>query len=647
MRSVSIIASILYCLVAFAQSPKDSLWLNFNNPNLPAEERLVSIHRLARSLMYSNPDSSISLALVEFQYAEAQRDSPFMANALNLQGGSLTLKGDFAGALDKFYRMLEIREALLDTSGIAGAYNNIGNIYFHKGDYNKALSYYIRSLHHEQMLPGEAGIATSYINIGSIYALQEEYDRASDYFKRALSLYEKHDETNGMASCYANLGNIYKSLDSMAIARDYYLKGVPLMETTNDYYNLGILYANLATLYYQAEQFDTMFQYFEKSEALRNALDDRLGLSRLQADRGQAYVHLGRYRQAVHDCERSYDLASKYNAFADMHEACECLYKAHKGLNQNEIALTYHETLARLDDSIALDKANIQLQSMEFVAKVKEDSLAREEEKLNLEERHAQELHQKSTQRNILLGAGSTLLILLVVLYQVYLRTRKKKDEIEAAKHRTDELLLGNLPPDVASELITTGKTSAREFDNVTVLFTDFVGFTLSSQEKAPAEILAELEEVYAAFDEIIGRHGVRKIKSIGDGYMAAGGLPVASAETVRQTVLAALELQAFVQAYNEKQTALGKAPVGMRVGLHTGPVIAGIIGFQNFQYDLWGDTVNLANRMEAHGIPGEVNISRAIFELLQDAPDLIFTSRGPIDVKGREGVEMWLVGKK
>jgi class 3 adenylate cyclase len=196
------------------------------------------------------------------------------------------------------------------------------------------------------------------------------------------------------------------------------------------------------------------------------------------------------------------------------------------------------------------------------------------------------------------------------------------------------------------NELLATGELKAREFVDVAVLFTDFIGFTRVAELMQPQEILTELNFIYGKFDEIVARHNIRKIKSIGDSYMAAGGLPISSRETTRQTILAALDMQAFLEKYSTTRESEGKQSLFMRVGIHVGPVVAGIVGFKNFQYDIWGDTVNLASRMEHRSERGKVNVSKAVYELLQDDETLRFNSRGHLEVKGKGPMEMWFVEK-
>jgi class 3 adenylate cyclase len=190
-------------------------------------------------------------------------------------------------------------------------------------------------------------------------------------------------------------------------------------------------------------------------------------------------------------------------------------------------------------------------------------------------------------------------------------------------------LLLNVLPAPIAEKLKRQKGIIAERYDDVSVLFADIVGFTPLSVRLAPSELLEMLNRVFSGFDELAGQHGVEKIKTIGDAYMVAGGLPEPHTDHLGAMAAMALAMQAQI-----KQLTIESSPLNLRIGLHVGSVIAGVIGIRKFIYDVWGDTVNTASRLESHGLPGRIHVSESVRDRLQKR--YVFEPRGVIDLKGR-----------
>jgi len=185
------------------------------------------------------------------------------------------------------------------------------------------------------------------------------------------------------------------------------------------------------------------------------------------------------------------------------------------------------------------------------------------------------------------------------------------------------------------------GFAAARQFEKVTILFTDFKGFTSISEKLSPQDLVREIDKCFRAFDTITSKYNIEKIKTIGDSYMAAGGLPVPNSTHAEDVVKAALEIRDYMKSYRTESGI----PIEVRVGINTGSVVAGIVGTKKFQYDIWGDAVNTASRMESAGEPGKVNISENTFNLVKNKFDCFY--RGEISAKGKGSIRMYFVGYK
>ena len=218
-------------------------------------------------------------------------------------------------------------------------------------------------------------------------------------------------------------------------------------------------------------------------------------------------------------------------------------------------------------------------------------------------------------------------------------------DEAQAVAERefarSEELLLNILPPTIASRL-KNGEAVTDAYEEVTVLFADIVSFTNFAATTSPKDLVEILNTIFSAFDEMAERHGLEKIKTIGDAYMAASGIPDPCNDHAHRMARMALEMSRWIEEFRKVR----QIQIGLRVGIHTGPVVAGIIGTKKFIYDLWGDTVNLASRMESHGAENSIQVSAQTHAQIQES--FILEPRGLIDVKGRGQVEAyWLKGLK
>ena len=221
-------------------------------------------------------------------------------------------------------------------------------------------------------------------------------------------------------------------------------------------------------------------------------------------------------------------------------------------------------------------------------------------------------------------------------------RVEQRTGELRQEKERSEQLLLNILPAEIADRLMRTNQSPAEHFEEATILFADIVGFTSISARIEPMQLVAGLNQIFSAFDQLTEKYGLEKIKTIGDAYMVVGGLPASRPDHCEAIANMALDMQAYMQ---EVENVFGES-LQIRIGINTGPVIAGVIGIKKFIYDLWGDAVNVASRMESHGKPGYIQVTDATYLQLQNK--YLLEPRGTIEVKGRgEMMTYWLLGRR
>ena len=221
---------------------------------------------------------------------------------------------------------------------------------------------------------------------------------------------------------------------------------------------------------------------------------------------------------------------------------------------------------------------------------------------------------------------------------KVALRTSQLQQE----KDKSDKLLLNILPMSIAEELKENGKAGAKKHDNVTVLFTDFVNFTKICEELEPEVLVRELDECFRLFDEITYKYNLEKIKTIGDAYLCACGVPSPIPDHAEKTLMAAKEILEAINIFNAQNLQKSLPEFKIRIGVHTGPLISGVVGTRKFAYDIWGDTVNIAARMEQNSETGKINVSQVTYELVQDKFE--FVHRGKVKAKNKNEIDMYFL---
>jgi len=271
--------------------------------------------------------------------------------------------------------------------------------------------------------------------------------------------------------------------------------------------------------------------------------------------------------------------------------------------------------------------------------------VSKKQTEVNLKQSEVNLLNQqKKNQRIVMIATAIALFLIGMLAFGLFRRNnyiQKTKKIIEEERNRSDSLLLNILPEETAQELKINGKVEAKRFESVTVLFTDFKDFTKYSESLAPEKLVKSIDFYFSRFDEIIEKYDLEKIKIVGDSFMCAGGLPFPTVDHALKVTLAAFEIMQFV----EDTKLINNSEIvhfDVRIGINTGPVVAGVVGTKKFAYDIWGDTVNVASRMETSSKEGKINVTENTYLLIKNYFDCEF--RGQIEVKNKGTMKMYFV---
>ena len=608
--------------------------LSFYHQSLSLAEECCQPTDVFRSLMnigniHNNQgeyDQSIEYYQRSLGIAVDLPDSAFKAKVLNNIGLTYFYRGDYDQALEYYNRSLKVKESIGYKKGMAMSLGNIAGIYLKQGNFARSLEEYKRCLSIFQSLGSEPHIATVLASIGKVYQLQGDYDQSLDYVEQSLAIQEATGNLAGSAGTLNQVSTLYKLQGNFPQALDYAQQSLKSWENIGGKLGVATTLINIGSIYQRQGDYPKALEHCERSLKLFESLGDQTGIGGALAQLSSLYLNLKNYTQAQLFGEKAIRHLQATGAAGELKEAANVLYEVYKRKGLDSEALRMYELHISMRDSLNSVENQRAIIRYDYEKQALADSIefAKTAEIKDLE---------ISRQRTGLLGTGVAIFLLLLLALSIF-----------RSKRRSDQLLLNILPAETAAELKATGSAAAKEYEQVSVLFSDFIGFTQLSEQLTAAELVSEIDTCFKAFDDIITRYGLEKIKTIGDAYMAVGGLPDPLSASPKDVVLAGLAMQQFIEERKTKRESRGLPFFEMRLGIHTGPVVAGVVGVKKFQYDVWGDTVNTASRMESNGQVGQVNVSAKTFELLQFDPELSFEERGTIEAKGKGLLEMYFV---
>jgi class 3 adenylate cyclase/tetratricopeptide (TPR) repeat protein len=663
------------------------------------EKLYASAHRYYRDVLAQKPEdddtrekaADACLYDMRFDSAEIlykslitkfkeQGNNPRLVQIYQKRARAYDAAGDAGKSLYYYLLLQDIIETAGTTQEQSVLYNNLGRQYASLKDYPKALEYFRKSELQCSYIPCDYP-EVLWANMGIALHNTGETKRGIEYLLKAQKLLASRKDYTALANLEHLLATVYFSSNDIYNALSHNQLAIQFATDTKQKQVLAEAYRTGADLYHDLYDFEKAFEYYQ---AYLNVLDEirREDLSReqrltqqralLSAAEGQIKFLIARQNfkdlelnQVKFERERL-ELQNKNLELEARRKEDEVrLLEAQKDADQAKLR---EQTLQALQARAQLRQAALQLNAEKqsrVILELREkeqieraqnqaDSTQRAQELERIQREQAYQSEQEASFRRFAYILGLALLLFLIVVGISWWFTRRakrrvesqnrqiqaQKRQIEEEKRKSDSLLRNILPEEVATELKISGQATPRFYPAATVLFSDFVNFTSLSARLTPEQLIDELNECFLAFDEICERHGLEKIKTIGDAYMCAGGLPIPNDTHAADAVRAALEMSEWLKKRREANP--DSFLTEMRIGIHTGPVMAGVIGKNKFAYDIWGDAVNLAARLEEHGEPGKVNISGATAEAVKHLYQA--EHRGQKDVHNKGQVDMYFV---
>lgn len=628
---------------------RDSLFTELDMGSLDTNSFFELCNCISNEL-YNDPDQSMEDAKRLLDLAMAASYEKVIPRMIMYQGISYDLVGKYDSAIIMYDSALLVAEKLGLKSDQGNIYNNYSIVYSIMGQLELSLEYCMKALEVFEEIDDSASMAKVYNSLGSRYSEMGMDDQAIAYYQKAILINERFEEHRSLVKNYGNIGTVYSELEEHESALEYYTKAYMILKDQENKVDMSTTLSNMAITYRNMGKFDLAFSFAEQSYMIANETNDEIGklgyfmtIAEIQKDREE-------YNDALKNFSIAEIMADSIGARQNLLEVYNGLAEIYAKLGNFEKAYIYNEKFNEERVSLLDTEKN---KALDKIKEFEDERVKKEIDLLNKDAK-IQDLmiRRQKIIRNSVAGLGGGILLLAILLWHRYRYVRKTRNTlaeknviIQDEKDKSDKLLLNILPEETAEELKEKGNSKARGFEMVTVLFTDFKGFTKMAELLSPDELVAEIDHCFKAFDNIITKHNIEKIKTIGDAYMCAGGLPVPNKTNPFDTINAALEIRDFMVGLKLSRVKKNLPYFEIRIGVHTGPVVAGIVGTKKFQYDIWGDTVNIASRMESSGETGEVNISDTTFNLVKN--EFICVHRGKIEAKNKGAVDMYFVRKK
>ena len=525
--------------------------------------------------------------------------------ALNALGSVARLSGDIQAALEYHRRALAMFEQMGHSEGVSVANGNLGIVHYSIGDYPKALEYYGGALAMYEELGDRAGVAAVTGNMGVVYRMTGDYPSALEHYRRALEMHEEMGRGTGVADVTANMGVVYLNTGDYSQALEHFKRALTLHEDLGNRVGVAKVTGNMGNVYAETGDHTQAFDHYRRARALHEEQGDSAYVSLATGNMVAALFQADKYDEAAELLASQSAMPMDNPVVRALHSADQAkLAERHGDLNAARAFLLEALTIA--------DKTGLRAQSAVFHEKLRD--LAQKRNDFEGYIQHNNE-HQRITEE--IRGKDATQRMAM-------LEAERKMEAERREREKERALLYGALPEHIATRMLR-GESVEDHFENAAVLFADIVGFTTHTSTMHPSETINLLEELYKDFDAICAEHDTTKVKTIGDSYLCFSE----SAENV-----AAVAVKMLAPGH----TWPDGSPLQLRIGIHAGPLSAGVIGTQRLQYDIWGDTVNVASRMESTGEAGRVQVSAAFAEALSTGGggESALEKRGEVEIKGK-----------
>ena len=642
-NTVYFIILICFTLNSFAQNSNGVEELKRLVAEQPNDSTKVNtLLDIANQIWRTQPDSSMVYSSKAIDLATKINFKKGIAYAHKNMGLGYYVKGDFSDVLIHWEKSLAIFEEINDEKGISNLLSNIGAVYQTKGDDPKALDYLIRSVKIAEKIQDSTRLGTVYLNIGAVYSNEEiTYGDAFESYNKSKNIFSNIGYDEGVGIVAINISELYLKNGDPESALPHLNDALKAYSRAGS--SLSNTYNHMGKAYKGLKRYSLAKEYHLKAIEEANLNDAKLEKTKALISLGEVLIEQKAYKEAVDNLKDGLKLTEVTGVYRDKKDAYEGLAKAYSGMKDYKNAYNYQQLFTSISDTIRNESYDESIGNMRFQYDL--ENKEREIQLLNVDNELKQTKIERTTASKRLLYALAALLLAMVGgIYSRYRFIQKSNSRLAEERNKSESILLNILPKETAEELKEHGSIKAKFFREVTVLFTDFKEFSIVAEGISAEHLVQSVDYFFKKFDVITEKHNLEKIKTIGDAYMCAGGLPTENKTHAENAFAAALEILAFVKE-TQANPPKNIYPFEVRIGINTGPVVAGVVGTKKFQYDIWGNTVNIAARMESNSVPGKINVSENTFQHLKARHH--FSYRGEIKAKNDQLLKMYYAEEK
>jgi class 3 adenylate cyclase len=630
---------IFISLNGYAQDSKTDSLKALVQTTVADTAKVNLLNSISYNLFTSAPAEAIDYGKQALKLAEEINFKKGVAYALRNIGLGYYMQSNFPEVLNYWDQSLKVFESLGDKLGVSNLLNNLGAIYFNQGNDAEAIDFYLRSLRASEDIGDTLRIATALINIGGVYYNKmATHGKALEFYLKAIPLSEKIGDKGAIGTASINIGEIYLERNQDSIALNYFKKSYDAwLGTGRVPYSL----TRIGDVYSKRKLFQTALKYYNEAIDIAKKFEAKLELIRPLLGMAQTYSLMGDDKMALNAFDEARKTAVEIGSNYELKDSYRGIANTYAKMDDFENAFKYQTLFSDIKDTLFNAETDDKIKGLQFTYEMDKKQ---SEIDLLTKDKQLQEvsLQKNRIAKNAFLVGLLLILIITFIIFRNYLAKVKINKILDRQKEEIEKLLLNILPKKIAKELQENGTAKSRDYESVTVLFTDFKDFTQISADLTPVELVTELNDYFTAFDDIVEKYNLEKIKTIGDSYMCAGGLPAKNNSHPFDTIRAAMEMQRYACEKNKLRELKAKTKWELRAGINTGPIMAGVVGKKKYAYDIWGSTVNVASRMETAGEPGKVNISADTYELVKDK--FKCHHRGKVSAKNVGEIDMYFV---